>query len=170
MSLFELQFQIQPVSDDILDEVIANVDSGYASHGNVHLLTVWMDGETGIDAALSAAGMLTDLGVEALRLYEDLVTRQDIADRTSTTRQAVGNWVRQERRVEGNTAFPDPFNVVGGGVWLWSDVNQWLAQVGKDDGLSHPTASDYALFNAAVLGEEPVSVRWHPDTPAIKWR
>lgn len=97
---------------------------------------------------------MMDVGV--IRLYEDLVTRQDIADRTSTTRQAVGNWVRQERRdhrADGGSPFPDPYNIVGRGVWLWSEVNEWLLQRGKGDGLRYPSASDYAKVNAAVRFE-----------------
>ncbi len=148
MTKFELQFQIEPASEDVLDNVIAAVDSGYASHGNVHLLTVWTEADTAIDAARQEALRLASLRVVVIRLYEDLVTRQDIADRTGTTRQGVGNWVRQERRTGNNRSFPDPYNVVGGGIWLWSEVNDWLEQVGKADGLAHPTARDYAIFNA----------------------
>lgn len=154
MRTFELQFQIQEVSEDILDEVTAAIDSGYASHGNVHLLTVWVEAESAVAAAVQSVDKLADLDVEVIRLYEDLVTRQDIADRTSTTRQAVGNWVRQERRVDESASFPNPYNVVGGGVWLWSDVNDWLAQLGKDDGLAHPTAREYDIVNAMLRSVE----------------
>lgn len=151
MSTFELLFEIHPVTEEVLDGVVEEIDSGHSTHGNTHLLTVWMDGNSALAAAREAVAVLSRLGVVVIRMYEDLVTRQDIADRAQATRQAVGQWIRGERRLSTERPFPDPYHVVGGGVWLWSEVNAWLAQFGDSDDVMHPSRCDYPLVNAAIL-------------------
>jgi hypothetical protein len=151
MSTFELLFEIHPVTEEILDGVVEEIDSGHSTHGNTHLLTVWMDGHSALSAAREAVAALSRLGVVVVRLYEDLVTRQDIADRAQATRQAVGQWIRGERRVSAERPFPEPYNVVGGGVWLWSEVNTWLAQFGDSDDVMFPNRCDFPLVNASIL-------------------
>lgn len=77
------------------------------------------------------------------RVYSDLVTRAQIAERAGVTRQAVGLWIRGERHTD--PAFPEPHVLGGGGLWLWRDVDQWLAEVGlPHDEVSYPTHLDIA--------------------------
>jgi hypothetical protein len=151
MSTFELLFEIHPVTDETLDRVVEEIEAGHSTHGNTHLLTVWIDGHSALAAAREAVATLSKLGVVVVRLYEDLVTRQDIADRAKTTRQAVGQWIRGERRGSADRTFPDPYHVVGGGVWLWAEVDSWLAQFGDSDGVSYPSRCDFPLINASIL-------------------
>lgn len=151
MSTFELLFEIHPVTDDTLDMVVEEIEVGHATHGNTHLLTVWMDGTSALAAARAAVAKLSRLGIIVVRLYEDLVTRQDIADRANTSRQAVGQWIRGERRAGSERSFPDPYNAVGGGIWLWADVNAWLSQFGESDDVAYASRCDFPLINAAIL-------------------
>lgn len=151
MSTFELLFEIHPVTEDILDKVVEEVDAGHSTHGNTHLLTVWMEGNSAIVTAREAVTVLSRLGVVVVRLLEDLVTRQDIADRAKSTRQAVGQWIRGERRGSAERTFPEPYHTVGGGVWLWSEVNTWLGQFGDADDVAYPSRCDFPLVNASIL-------------------
>ncbi len=147
MKQFELRFQIRGHIEYVLEDVIATLDCGYASHGNFQILTVWVEADNAVDAAFDTVAKLSGLGVGVSRLLEDFVTRQDIAERASVSREAVADWVRQAEELP---AFPDVYNIVGGGIWLWADVNEWLEHLCKGDGMGHPTAMDYAKINAAV--------------------
>jgi predicted DNA-binding transcriptional regulator AlpA len=83
----------------------------------------------------------------AKRTYPDFVSRADIAERAAKTRQAVDLWVRGDRQKD----FPRPVHLVGGGVWLWRDVRNWLQQeriknVPEDD-TDYPSMDDHAVID-----------------------
>lgn len=149
MGQFELIFSIDRLEEEHAFEISNTIDVMYSEHGRTNLLTVTSEGDTALAAARDVVTQLeTQFGVVIHRVYEDLVTKADIAERASTTVQAVGQWARGVRQKE--VRFPEPFNLVGGGVWLWADVNDWLREAGKayDDDVLHPNRDDLELINA----------------------
>ena len=88
----------------------------------------------------------------ALRLDYDLVTRGDIASRLDVTKQAVGNWIREDRR-KGHP-FPPPFSDVSNGIWLWGDVLTWIRKTANtpdpEEGIEYPTRAQTAEVNACI--------------------
>lgn len=57
-------------------------------------------------------------------LVLDLVSNQDIANRTGASKSQVGNWAIRY------SSFPEPIGIVGGGwtqIWNWPDVEEWIA-------------------------------------------
>jgi len=84
------------------------------------------------------------------RLDRDLVGVQEIAERTGRSRQNVSQWIAGDRKTQG-----DPFPLAEGTVgrsraWLWSEVNQWLAAHGLDDGAAYPTRAEMAEIDVAL--------------------
>ncbi|MFE0024014.1 hypothetical protein [Amycolatopsis sp. NPDC059021] len=147
MSDFELIFAVDDLSDDVIDQVYDRYDSIVAGHETVTLLTVTAEGATALTAAKAAIRDLENIdGVVIHRCYEDLVSRRDIADRAEVSPQAVGQWIRGDR--QRAHPFPDPFNLVSGGIWLWGEVNAWLRRSGLNYyDLSYPCREDYADIN-----------------------
>ncbi|MDR7301423.1 hypothetical protein [Haloactinomyces albus] len=145
MGQYEFIFVIDALSGETVHRIYEDYDATYSQHGGTCLLTVASEGETAFQAAkLLVVDMEQRFGTVFHRTYEDLVTKADIADRIDSTVQAVGQWTRGERYK--NTPFPSPFNHVAGGVWLWSEVNAWLREVGKDydDDVSYPSRRELA--------------------------
>jgi hypothetical protein len=149
---YELIFAVGELADDAMDAVCRAFDATLAGHGCTVLLTVTACGETALAAAQQVAERLEqDHGVAVLRCYEDLVSRGDIAERCGATPQAVGQWVRGERH--RGQPFPEPYNHVGGGVWLWGDVNEWLRKVGHaHDEVAFPDKADHVMINYWLAG------------------
>ncbi|MEV4058392.1 hypothetical protein AB0J55_44905 [Amycolatopsis sp. NPDC049688] len=148
MGQYELIFVVDRLQEELAFKIGNTIDAMYSEHGGTHLLTVTGDGTTALAAARDIVIQLElQFGVVVHRAYEDLVTKADIADRAGATVQAVGQWVRGVRRK--GLPFPEPFNLVGGGVWLWADVNDWLRRAGKDhdDDVLHPGREDVELIN-----------------------
>lgn len=158
MSEFELIFAVDDLSDDIIDQVYDRYDSIVAGHGSVTLLTVTAEGSTALNAAITVIKDLEKIdGVIISRCYEDLVSRRDIADRCEVSPQAVGQWIRGDR--QRGYAFPDPFNFVSGGIWLWGEVNSWLRRSGLNhDSISYPCRDDYAEINRWIRSHRARSV------------
>ncbi|MFI6305915.1 hypothetical protein ACIBCH_28895 [Amycolatopsis thailandensis] len=149
MGQYELIFTIDHLEEDRAFEISNTIDVMYSEHGRTSLLTVTSEGDTALAAATDVVVQLeTQFGVVIHRAYEDLVTKADIAERAGATVQAVGQWARGVRQKE--LRFPEPFNLVGGGVWLWADVNEWLREAGKayDDDLLYPNRDELELINA----------------------
>lgn len=147
-STYELQLEIAAPTENQLEAAEHNVELVYSSHGPAHYLTIWQEAASPFSAAKNAIAQLRKAGIKVRRAVEDLVSRQDIAERLGVSRQAVGNWIRGERRGSGNDEFPAPHNAVGGGVWLWKDVNDWARGIAETDGdVEHLEAKDYALIN-----------------------
>ncbi len=111
-------------------------------------MTVSAEGSSAFEAAQSAVANLEQLGVHVQHTSEDLVTRRDIAERLGLTAQAVGLWVRGERHAED--PFPESFNSVAGGVWLWGDVTAWAHRHGLDveQDVHFPSREDHARIDA----------------------
>ncbi len=166
---YELTFDVSGLTEEADDTLSRDFDvlSG-VDHDGRESVTLAVSAESAIEAARRAARRMNELRLVVHRLREDLVTRKDIAQRAGVTPQAVGAWIRRERR-PGDLPFPDPFNPVSGGVYLWGEVNEWLRQSGhQSDDWEFPTREDYVLINAdlhdwlAIQTSEarvPVSVR-----------
>ncbi|MGQ4596731.1 helix-turn-helix transcriptional regulator [Nocardia sp. R6R-6] len=147
---FELIFVVEGISDAFdpkIELVEEHFDCIVESHSDLTLLTVTAPEHSAFAAAVLAVRVLESAGICVVRSYPDLVTRQDIADRADVTRQAVGNWVRGDR--SGDHPFPIPVSLAAGGLWLWRDVNRWLAERGLGhDSTDKPTLETLAQLDA----------------------
>ncbi|CAL9294453.1 helix-turn-helix transcriptional regulator [Streptomyces sp. SudanB25_2051] len=133
-------------------------DALLARAGGVDLLSITGSGASAFEAALNAVSSARAAvpQLRVCRLDRDLVGVHEIAERTGRTRQNVSQWIAGARKGQG-----DPFPAAEGTVgrsqaWLWSEVNQWLAAHGLDDGAAYPTRAemaeiDVALANAVTL-------------------
>ena len=153
---YDLTFQVLGLTEALEDELYDHYEAQAFVHGDTQLVALAQCGDSCVIAAQGAVANLRALGLKVLRLYEDLVTRSDIAQRVGVSPQNVGQWVRGERAAG---SFPAPFNAVAGGVWLWSDVIAWLEENGKfADGGYHPSRLDHTEVNAWLVGNaRPVS-------------
>ncbi|WP_242904027.1 hypothetical protein [Actinomadura terrae] len=81
------------------------------------------------EAILSAIDDSERSGLAVTGVMEDLVTVDDIAEKTGRSAPAVGHWTTGER---GPGAFPDPVVHRGSRVKLysWAQVSRWLADAG----------------------------------------
>ncbi|WP_157601562.1 hypothetical protein [Saccharomonospora halophila] len=164
----ELIFEVDELSEHAIETIYERHDALVEDHKSITLLTVTAPGSTPLAAAKAVIKDLeSSAGVTVARCYEDLVSRHDIADRCGVTTQAVGNWIRGDRK--GLHRFPAPFNHVSGGVWLWGEVNDWLRRSGfSADEIQHPCREDYALINREIreLRAHAVSVEISLDPPS----
>jgi hypothetical protein len=166
---FELTFEVSGLTEaaDLALSSDYDVLSG-VDHTGGQFVTVAVPGDSPKGAARRAVQRLQELGVTVHRLRENLVTRKDIAERANVTQQAVGAWIRGERRTD-KAAFPAAYDPVAGGVYLWGEVNDWLRTSGKEfDDWHYPTREDFVLINAdlhdwlcirSTEAKVPVSVR-----------
>ncbi len=150
---YEWIFVVSGVADPFdpkIEQVEAQFDCMVDCHTDITLFTLTTPGTSAFTAGVAAVHVLDATGITVDRSYQDLVTRQDIADRAEVTRQAVGNWVRGERA--GANRFPAAVSLVAGGLWLWRDVNRWLSDRGlTHDSLGHPTLDDHAHLDSWLL-------------------
>lgn len=126
------------------------LDAIVATHSQLTVVSFVCEGSTGIGAVKSAAQTLARIGIQCLRTYPDLVSRQAIADRTGLSRQAIGNWIRGDRKADD--PFPPPVNLVGGGAWLWGEVDEWLKRQGYEaDPVRHLSLKEHAVLDNWLL-------------------
>jgi hypothetical protein len=150
---FEIAFvteTIEDPADDRIDRAVAVIPNlGVSSYGDLTVMTALVRGGSAVEAGIYAAKAIDASGINVLRSYQDLVTRQDIADRLEVTRQAVGTWVRGERHHD--TPFPPPSSLVAGGVWLWGDVVAWCRASGRDvDDANFPSLEDHNRLDLLI--------------------
>ncbi|WP_418003343.1 XRE family transcriptional regulator [Mycobacterium sp. PDNC021] len=170
---FEIAFATEPIGDPAdarLGQVLALLpDATIASHRDFNIVTTAMHAPDAIEAGIRAAQLIEAAGIRVLRTYQDLVARQDIADRSDMTRQGVGLWVRGERFSE--TPFPAPVSLVSGGVWLWGDVVEWARTLGLDwaaEEAHFPTLDDHNRLDVMISeGIQQVTVTTHLDIPGV---
>lgn len=100
-----------------------------------------------IKAILSAIDDSERAGLSVRNVMEDLVTADDIAEKTSRSAPAVGHWITGER---GPGGFPAPVIYRGSRIKLysWAQVSRWLseARLGHVD----PAAAEVAAAAAEV--------------------
>ncbi|WP_322750300.1 MULTISPECIES: hypothetical protein [unclassified Frankia] len=99
------------------------------------------------EAILSAIIDSEQSGLMVTGVMEDLVTVEDIAEKTSRSGPAVGHWITGER---GPGGFPVPMIHRGSRIKLysWAQVSAWLsnARLGQVD----PAAAEVATAAAAA--------------------
>jgi predicted DNA-binding transcriptional regulator AlpA len=167
---YEFRFVVEgaTVDDaDIVDLLARDLDAMLFRGGGVNLLDVASEGTDAFTAALSIARTLrmTVPGLRLVRLHRDLVGVPEIADRLNVSRQNVHQWINGSRR-GGNSTFPAAEGVAGRArVWLWTEVNSWLAHHGLDDGVNGPNREEMAdidsALNCGLYQRSPTSVeRW----------
>ena len=150
MKNYELTFNVVEVPDKLADELLDQFDCAIGEyHGGQQYITITADGDDCFSAAKAMTTRLQALGMIVQRLQEDLVSRNEIADRVGVTRQAVSNWVRGQR----GKGFPAPSNDVAGGVWLWGDIARWAEAHGSYDanGMNYPWRADYDRVNGWLV-------------------
>ncbi|MFE3799660.1 helix-turn-helix transcriptional regulator [Nocardia tengchongensis] len=150
---FEVAFVIETVeADDPRIDQAMEVLPGTTISGALGLTvaTTLVDADTAIEAGLRAAKALAAVGLTPQRTYQDLVSRQDIADRVGMSRQAVGNWVRGER--QNSQPFPAPVTLASGGLWLWTSVVRWIEATGVAElnESTLPTLDDHCTLDMMI--------------------
>lgn len=149
MRTFELIYVVDPIDVETEDRLINTIDASVGGHGSVHLVTITATGDSALQASMSAVAQLRSFGIVVRRLYDDLVTRGQIAERAQVSSQAVGLWARGERH--NQKPFPDPYVLAGGGLWRWAEVNAWLRETGKPhDDFDLPDFDEVCQINVAV--------------------
>jgi transcriptional regulator with XRE-family HTH domain len=147
---YELSFEVAEMSEAAEDRVSNRFDSVIAVHGGVTTVTLTAEGDTCIGAALSTISSLREAGVEPLRLVDDAVSRSEIARRMGVTPQSVGQWIRGERHSE--SAFPAPYILAGGGLWLWGEVLKALANRGVEiEDIGYPSRRDIQEIGGVLV-------------------
>ncbi|QZH66920.1 helix-turn-helix transcriptional regulator [Mycolicibacterium farcinogenes] len=171
---FEIAFVVEDI-DDPADERIDRVaellpNFVLTSYGDLMVATVLVRAADAVEAGVFAAKAIESSGIRVLRTYQDLVTRQDIAERIGVTRQAVGNWVRGERHED--TPFPSAVSHVAGGIWLWGDVAAWARahHYSVDDAL-FPSLSEHTRLDLLIAaGVRAVTVSTYVAAADITFR
>jgi hypothetical protein len=150
MPEFELIFSTAPLTSALEDRLLETFDCTIATHDDLTLVTLTATGHEVPMVARATYMEMESLGVQALRLEPDLVSRPNIAKRACVTPQAVGLWTSRRRRMAN--PFPPPFTLAGGGLWLWAEVNEWLTARGKaHDDIHFPSKEDLDHFNSWLV-------------------
>ncbi|MEV7779931.1 hypothetical protein [Kitasatospora sp. NPDC088351] len=169
---YEFTFVVAGVDvddDSAVETLREQMDAMLARAGSLNLLTVAFDGDTAVQAALGAVSVAhaTLPQLRVLRLDRDLVGIHEIADRTDRTRQNVAQWINGSRK-SGGTPFPPPEGTAGRSqVWLWTEVNQWLAQHGLADDIAYPTREEMTEIDFAVANSMSLNFRAASDDPSF---
>lgn len=164
---YELTFVVSgaSVDDDDAVEAMEALDAMLFRGAGVDLLTLTATGDDAVTAARQAATNAVNAipRLHVHRLDHGLVGIHEIAERTGRSRQNVTQWANGHRRADAEP-FPSPVGTAGRSrVWLWSEVNAWLRQIGLDDGLQYPTRAEMTLIDYALLTMHTVTVTF--DSP-----
>jgi hypothetical protein len=129
MAIYWFELVTGPVPDleAAAERLYAITDDGQLA-GDDHGGSVMFSREasSAIDAILSAIDDAQRAGLDIRAVDSDLVTAEDIAEKTGRSVSAVGHWITGER---GRGGFPQP--VIGRSsklrLWSWADVSAWLS-------------------------------------------
>jgi hypothetical protein len=150
MSTYWFELQTGPVGD--LEEAAERLysicgDGQLAGDEQGGTIVFSREALNAIKAILSAIDDSEHAGLSVTGVMEDLVTAEDIAEKTSRSGQAVGHWITGER---GPGGFPAPAIHRGSRIRLysWAQVSRWLsdARLGQVD----PAAAEAAAAAAEV--------------------
>lgn len=160
MPLFEFAFEVPAIDESVEDAIAETLDAVIAWHSGVTTVSVVQAGVDCVAAAREVVEQLRAVGAPPRRLVDDLVTRAQIAERAGVTRQAVSAWTRGERG--GEAAFPAPYVLVGGGLWLWGEVSSVLASRGvlEDEGVVYPSRQDAQVIGGVLAADSAPSGAW----------
>jgi hypothetical protein len=158
MSTYWFEFQTGPVAD--LEEAAERLYSicgdgqlaGDERGGNIIFSR---QARNAIEAILSALDDSERAGLPVTGVTEDLVTTEDIAEKTHRSGQAVGHWITGER---GPGSFPAPVVHRSSRVKLysWAQVTRWLsdARLGQVDSTAAETAAAAAEVDALLRARQ----------------
>jgi|GEM_PF-2857800 len=128
--------------EDIAKLFYDNFDGAIAARDGQVFVTVDVDTDDVVKAALVAVDQLAGMGLQALRIDRDLVDSSEIASRLGRSRQNVQQWATGARQED----FPAPAASIGGKrVWEWADVVQWSNDAGVSElplGVHHADATE----------------------------
>ncbi|MCW2890347.1 MAG: hypothetical protein QOE54_7484 [Streptosporangiaceae bacterium] len=168
MSIYWFELEIGPVSDleDSAERLYSRCGDGQLSgdeHGGTILFS--REARNAIEAILSAIDDSEHSGLSVTGVMEDLVTIDDIAEKTGRSAQAVGHWTTGQR---GPGAFPAPVIHRSSRIKLysWAQVSRWLsdAGLGRVDSIAAEVATaavevDALLRARQVLRDAPSGQR-----------
>jgi hypothetical protein len=168
MSTYWFELVVGPVDDleDAAERLYSVCDDGQIA-GNERGGTIAFSREArnAIEAIVSAIDDSERAGLSVTGAMEDLVTVEDIAEKTGRSGQAVGHWITGER---GPGGFPAPLIHRSSRVKLysWAQVSRWLAdnRLGDVDQVAAETAVAAAEIDALlrarqILREAPTAQR-----------
>jgi len=136
---------------DILDEHFP--EYVFAQRNGTTTMTVFSEKNTkvvadAIDAIKKVEMLAPEITIE--RVYLDLVTMPQIADRVGFTREAIRKWTHQD-------SFPQPLGITNSGlrgeakVWAWAEIVQWMkAHKAYCPSLDLPDKEATAAINAHI--------------------
>ena len=150
MTYYWFELEIGPVGDlEEAAERLYSVCGDGQLAGDEHGGTIVFSREAlnAIKAILSAIDDAERAELSVTGVMEDLVTAEDIAEKTNRTGQAVGHWITGGR---GPGGFPDPVVHRGSRIKLysWAQVSRWLSDAGL--GKVDPAAAEVAAAAAEV--------------------
>lgn len=137
----------------------------WSSQAGVTLASLYTDGNLVADACTFSRQLAHSGAGQVVKVFDDFVNITEISRRVDVTRQTVRHWVEGTR---GPGGFPNLDHCHGQSgdkgamkVWRWADVNEWLSQVGLDDGVDYPSWPEVVEIDAHIQRlEEPVGSAW----------
>jgi hypothetical protein len=147
MGQFELIFAVNDLPDETVLRIHQDRAVFTAAFGGLTVVTVTADGDDVLEVARQQVRELEAIsGVHVVRCCEDLMTLGDVADRVEVAEDVVRRWIEEEAETEH--PFPKPYHLVGGGVWLWGEVNDWLRETGRrSNSLRQPGPTELLQIN-----------------------
>lgn len=160
--LYVLTFEVASASDDQLDQIESHFDVISSEGHGAPEITALVEAADAPNAFQAARRAIGEAGVRIVRFLPDLVTRAEIARRAGLTTQAVGNYVRGDRRDH----FPEPYLHVPDSVWLWSEVLEWFRARCREiqDAGHYPTRLEAEAFTFKIWDEVKVNGGWAEST------
>lgn len=158
MSTYWFELQTGPVGDleESAERLYSRCGDGQLSgdeHGGTILFS--RQARNATEAILSAIDDSERSGLPVTGVTEDLVTVDDIAEKTSRSAQAVGHWTTGER---GPGAFPAPVVHRSSRIKLysWAQVSRWLsdAGLGRVDSVAAEVAAAAAEVDALLRARQ----------------
>lgn len=152
MSPVELLLVVDPITDDTKSSLQEGRDVFVRSQAGLTVVGARGEWELPLNAAMALVESFEQVpGVRVDRCCEDLVTFTDVMTRTGVASDDLMEWM--QRPPDAADRFPEPYNLVGGGVWLWGEVHDWLSTVGKGvDSCRFPTRGDHWKINCWLAG------------------
>ncbi len=158
MSTYWFELEIGPVDEleDAAERLYSVCGDGQLA-GDEHGGTIMFSREAlnAIKAILSAIDDSERAGLSVTGVMEDLVTAEDIAEKTGRSAQAVGHWITGER---GPGRFPAPVIHRSSRIKLysWAQVSRWLsdARLGDIDPVAAEVAAAAAEVNALLRARQ----------------
>ncbi|RAY13790.1 hypothetical protein DPM19_19250 [Actinomadura craniellae] len=132
MSTYWFELVVGPVGDleEVAERLYAICGDGQPSgDGRGGAVLFSRESRNAVEAILSAIDDSERAGLTVTGVAEDLVTVDDIAEKTGRSGQAVGHWITGER---GPGGFPAPVIHRSSRIRLysWAQVSRWLAGAG----------------------------------------